>query len=120
MVLAAAAIAGAKDIDQWRGGSGGGEKSEKERREHADGESEQKHRDVEADGLEERYVEAISMREGYAKKGEGNGGQQHAEGAAEQRQQERLDEELAEEMLSVGAEGLANGNFAAALGGANE
>ena len=79
MVLAAGAIAGAKDIDQWCGCAGGGEKSEQERSERADGEREEKHRDAEADGLEERYVEAVSMREGYAQKGEGYRGQQHAE-----------------------------------------
>ena len=120
MMVAAAAIAGAKDIDQRCGCAGGGEKSKEECRERADGESEEQHRDIEADGLEKRFVEALSMRESHAKKRKGNRGQQHAERSAEQREHERLDEELAEEMPAVGAEGLANCYVAAALSGAHE
>ena len=79
MVVAAAAIAGTEDIDQRRGGAGGGKKSEEERRERADGESEEQHGDVEADGLEERFVEAFSMRERHAQQRKGYGSQQYTE-----------------------------------------
>ncbi len=120
LMCAVAAITGTQGIDERQRRAGRRQNSKEKCGHGADDHCEEQYRDVEVDGLEERRIDAVSVRERDTHEGKSDGREGYSECSAEQGKEECLNEELAEEARAVGTECLPDGNVAPGLGGSHE